>query len=102
MFTETQVQASPYTVIRMEPVDVLVKWDGGTREVLPNVTLVWKSTDGTRQTFRTENGNVRVASRTGQRHNGHNYRGGVVELVVHRETGKAAVAAGSGFSVVNG
>lgn len=100
MFTETTVQASPYTVIRSEPIDVLIKWDGGDREVLHNVTLIWKSTDGTRQTFRTEDGNVRVATRYGQRHNGHNYRGGVVELVIHRETGKAAVAAGSGFTVV--
>ena len=90
MFTENTVQASPYVMIATEPVDVLMCWEGGTREVLSNVTLIWQSSDNTRQTFRTENGNVRHA-KTPQRHGKHNYRAGKVEAIIHRETGAVHV-----------
>jgi len=87
MFTENTVQASPYTMVATEPVDLLMHWEGGTREVLSNVTLIWKSTDGTRQTFRTATGNVRQTSRAGgQRKGPHNYRAGRVEAIIHRES----------------
>ena len=85
-YTLTPVQASEYSVFRCEPVDVVMLWEGGEREILRNVSLVWRSHDGTRQTYRTEAGNVRTG-RSAQRHNGHNYRAGRVDALIRRSDG---------------
>lgn len=92
-YSVATVQASPYSIYTFEPVDIVILWDGGSRDILHNVSLIWASTDGTRLTYRTENGNVRVSNSGAQRHNGKDYRGGYVEALVSRETGSYDVSA---------
>lgn len=87
IFTRMTVRPSTHEQIATEPIDVIVR-NGKNTEVIPNVTRVWISHDGNRQTFRSNGQTVRTSISGPARHNGKDYPYRPIIGLVHRESGK--------------